>query len=98
MPQLIEWFVEQQETIVHIDCGYDHSHCRSAADHFYLFGSNNYNECATFDGREKVFVPFRINEVVEEKLNAQRIKSLSLGVQNTKIIVYRLRTPTVRRC
>ena len=85
---MIQYFVDRKEVIVAIDCGFYHSHCRSAEEKYYLFGSNHYNECLAFNQQDKVREPFCINGVIQERLDGKRIKSISLGVQNTKIVVF----------
>eukprot|EP01084_Bolivina_argentea_P132169 233232_1 len=85
IPKIIEYF--KNEKIVYIDCGHHHSLCKTINDNYYLFGSNYYNECITFDGISRVSQPFCIDKIIEEKFNHKRIKSICLGLQNTKIIV-----------
>ena len=104
-PKMIKYL--KNYTVLQIDCGSNHSYCRVAKhcvmdgeqDKHYLFGSNKYNECITYDNainngqRDKCFnnikvvTPHCINDIIEEKSNGKIIKAVYLGHHNTKIIL-----------
>ena len=95
--KVIQYFEDQQEKVEHIDCGTYHSYCRTTEGKHYLFGSNKYNECCTFgrhpqlywgQDRTRVFEPFCINKVIAKMLKGSKIKSIVLGQQNTRIVMY----------
>ena len=72
-----------------IEAGHRHSYCKSVCGKHWLFGSNEYNECITYDGRKKVKEPFQIDQIIKEYCKGKYVKSVSLGYYNTKIIVRR---------
>ena len=86
--KVIQWFEDRQERVEHIDCGMYHSYCRTTEGKHYLFGANGYNECCAFNRRTKVRRPFCVNDVIAEKLKGSRVKSIVLGQQNTRIVMY----------
>ncbi len=84
-PQLIEQLSSYK--IIGIECGHRHSYAKSQCGLNWLFGSNEYNECITYDKRRKIKDPFCINDIIKELCNGKYVKSVSLGYYNTKIIV-----------
>jgi len=84
-PKLIEYF---KSKIKQISCGNYHSCCKTSSGLYYLFGSNQHNQCMTFAGNSKVTVPFCINDIIKQKTKRRVIKGVYLGCNNTKIIVY----------
>ena len=89
-PQLIGHL--QDYDIIDIQCGYEHSYCKTECGRHYLFGSNMYYECMRYDDRSPVKLPFCINSVIDQEINNKGkckkiIKSVSLGYNNTKIIL-----------
>eukprot|EP01084_Bolivina_argentea_P178981 309315_1 len=101
LPKKILYF--KNECVTTIDCGSNHTYClvkskcSARRDRHYLFGSNKYNECITYDDilmREyecykntKVTTPHCINDIIEEKSGGKTIKAVYLGHHNTKIIL-----------
>ena len=85
-PQLIGNLKEFN--IIEIECGYEHSYCKTECDKHYLFGSNIYYECIKYDNRSPVKLPFCINHVIKQISDGKSIKSVSLGYNNTKIILW----------
>ena len=90
LPIVNGYFIEMGLKVMMIECGYYHSYvkCRDneGMESNYLFGSNEYNECLTFDDRKKVFQPWCIDPIIEERTFGE-IKSVSLGFENTKIMI-----------
>lgn len=84
-PEMIESLKEYK--ICHVECGHRHSYCKAVGGAHFLFGSNEHNECLTFDGRKKVATPFYVNDIVKQQCNGKCIKSVSLGYCNTKLIL-----------
>eukprot|EP01084_Bolivina_argentea_P244611 409749_1 len=87
-PQIIQSLKELK--IIGIETGHRHSYCKSNNGKHFLFGSNEHNECLTYDGRKKVCIPYCVNDVIDEICNGKYIKYVSLGYYNTKIIVRNL--------
>ena len=84
VPTLIE---DLKDYVVdRIMAGHNHSYCRTSCGKHFLFGSNENNECITFDDRNKVKKPHRIDEIVKEKCNVQSIVDVISGRYNTKLI------------
>ena len=83
-PTMIEFFKEY--VIDEVKCGYDHNMVRTKCGKYFLFGSNEYNECITFGGEKKAALPNRIDELIKNKCNAQHIVDVIPGWYNTKII------------
>eukprot|EP00483_Globobulimina_turgida_P013043 UN13067 len=82
-PQLIQYFVDNKCRIKQIECGNYHSFCKTRNAKYYLFGSNQHNQCLTFDGKSKVTLPHCINNIVKQKTNKKIIKAVYLGCNNT---------------
>ena len=87
-PQVIEWFPIYNLKGKTIKCGNYHSMVETMDGKIWLFGSNQLNQCLTFDGKSKVIMPFCINEIIKEKTGKKYIKDVYLGCNNTKIIVH----------
>lgn len=85
-PRMIIWF--ENDEIIKIGCGYEHSYCCTAEGKHYLFGSNIYFECIRYGDRSPVKRPFCINAVVEKESEGRKIMSVSLGCNNTKVVLY----------
>merc|ERR1712228_426693 len=86
-PKKIEFF--DGKIVIGIECGSYHSYCKTDKEKHYMFGSNYENECCHYKGWQKVPSPFCINGVVAGATsNGKRIKAVSLGHFNTKIIVH----------
>merc|ERR1712154_168861 len=86
-PQKIEYFNEKNLEIKHIECGSNHSLVQTVDDKYYMFGDNELNQCVTFDNTMKITQPFCINEQIIKVTNGGKIREISLGCGNTKIIV-----------
>ena len=85
-PVLVKYF--KGINIIRIECGYHHSYCKTLKGKHYLFGSNSYNESTLiYDHRNKIKTPFCINGIIQTKCYQKKIKSISLGFENTKIIL-----------
>lgn len=84
-PRLITDFADMD--IIEINCGSHHSHCKSSDELHFLFGSNKFSECITYDERISVVSPFCINDIVKKKTQKNEIKYVSLGCHNTKLIL-----------
>ena len=85
VPKLIEGV---KEFIIDcIDCGYTHSYVKTVDKRHYLFGSNLYGECITYNDEKEIIGPFRVDEIIKSKLNATEIIKIELGHRNTKVIV-----------
>ena len=82
-PKLIESVKEF--VIDYIDCGYIHSYIKSIDKTHYLFGSNDYGECITYNDEIKIITPFRVDQIIKSKLNAKEILNIELGYHNTKV-------------
>ena len=68
--------------------GGHHSYCKSKDDKHFLFGINRYNECLVYKWRCYFVEPSNcVNEVVHKMSNGRKIKYVSLGMYNTKIIL-----------
>eukprot|EP01084_Bolivina_argentea_P015373 28761_1 len=80
-PKLMRFFKDCD--VVRIVCGAYHSYCKTSEQMHYLFGSNGCNECITNDNTRYVITPHCVNDMV-----GKRIKSISLGTNNTKIVAY----------
>ena len=85
-PQIIEHL--QDYKIIEIKCGFHHCYARSDKDDHWLWGDNQFNQCLTNDSGNHFTVnrPHRINDIIEEETNG-KINFVSLGVDNTKIIL-----------
>ena len=91
VPICNKYFIDQGLKVMMIECGYYHSYvqCKDDDDGIisnYLFGSNEYNECLTFDDRKKIFEPWCIDNVLKERTFGD-IKCINLGFENTKIVI-----------
>lgn len=73
--------------IISIECGHRHSYAKSKCGLNWLFGSNEYNECITYDKRKKIKDPHCINTIINELCGGKYVKSISLGYYNTKLIL-----------
>eukprot|EP01083_Nonionella_stella_P090350 252421_1 len=80
-----------------IGCGANHSYVMTHQSKHFLFGSNEYNECITYNGERKIKIPHCINEIIDEQTNGKKIKRVCLGVHNTKIIMCR-KISSLRLC
>lgn len=88
IPQLIEWFPIYNLKGINIKCGNYHSLVKTSNNKYWLFGSNQCNQCLTFDGKSKIIMPNCVNKIIQEKTGKKYIKDLYLGCNNTKVIVY----------
>ena len=93
VPILNKYFYDLGLGVIAIQCGYYHSYVRvknfdNDIINNYLFGSNQYNECLTFNDKIKVFEPWCIDHIIRERTFGT-IKNVSLGFENTKIIIER---------
>ena len=70
-----------------IDCGYVHSYVRTMDKKHYLFGSNHYGECITYNDEKKIIKPFRVDQIIKSKCNDKEIIWIKLGYFNTKVMV-----------
>ena len=87
-PRLISGILDNHSyPVIQIECGYNHSYVKLKNELHFMFGSNEYNECITYDDRENVMDPFCINDIVAEKTEGRIIKSVSLGCNCTMIIM-----------
>ena len=80
-----------------IKCGITHNYLKCDVDKHYLWGSNSNHECLELDYDDdfeeslfesKTTNPHDIATIVYEKANVKKIKQVSLGYDNTKILVY----------
>ena len=78
--------------VVAIECGYHHSYCRTMCGGHYLFGKNAHNECLDEKRTSRVSSPFCINWLQDRFGGDKRIESVSLGSQNTKIVLKKITT------
>ena len=85
IPSLV--FMKDKHCVIEIDCGYDHSYCLTDDGLHFLFGGNEYNQCITYDGRQKVYNPFGVNSIIEKAIGHKEIKAIYLGYKNTKLVV-----------
>eukprot|EP01084_Bolivina_argentea_P286397 491267_1 len=85
-PTVIKDLESYSYGVVAIDCGTNHSYCKLANDSHFLFGSNTYNECL-HPKLSKVERPLCINDIIKETTGGKVIESISLGCNNTKIVV-----------
>ena len=90
LPGLIEYFKDLR--IKEIDCGFNHSYIEDINGKHYLFGSNAYHECIKYDKNifsmiSHVDTPYRVDQVIKQKSNGKGIRSISLGLNNTKIVL-----------
>ena len=85
-PKLIKDLVKYE--IVDIQCGYHHCCCKTKDGEYFMFGKNGHNECMTFDEQIYISKAYCINDIIESKFERMGIKDISLGSQNTKIILY----------
>ena len=84
-PKLIE---SAKEFVIDcIDCGYRHSYIKSTDGIHYLFGSNSYGECLTYNYEKHILSPFRVNQIIKTKCRTKEIIEIQLGYYNTKVIV-----------
>ena len=71
--------------IVDIDCGNNHSYCKTSDDQHWLFGDYYCNQCLDYrTERNYIREPNLITNILERKYV---INSVRLGFENTKIIV-----------
>ena len=84
-PKLIE--TVKEFVIDCIDCGYRHSYIKSVDKKHYLFGSNIYGECITYNDEKKIIFPFRVDDIIKSNCNTKEIIHVELGYSNTKVIV-----------
>ena len=83
IPTKIDAF--DDEEVVVIKCGEEHSYICTASGKHYLFGSNGDYECLKEDADE-VPEPYRFDEVIKEKYKIKSIIDVDIGYYNTKII------------
>ena len=70
-----------------LGCGYQHSYIRSTDKRHYLFGSNNFGECITYNNETEIITPFRVDQIIKSKCHATKIKEIQLGYFNTIVTV-----------
>ena len=75
--------------VLEIKCGYHHNYCKSKDGSHFIFGKNQHNECITDNNKIYISKPFRINDIINKYYPDSEIKSISLGQQNTKLILER---------
>eukprot|EP01083_Nonionella_stella_P202204 738937_1 len=73
--------------VLGIECGTYHSYAVTMECDHFLWGSNKYNECLTYDGNNKIQKPNRINERFAMDTKGREIQFVSLGFHTTKFIV-----------
>ena len=83
-PKMIEYF--DKHIIAGIDCGNQHSYCRTVDDKHYLFGDNDFKQCLK-DQETTVKIPFCINNFIHQKVKEMTIKFVCLGYDDTKVII-----------
>ena len=84
-PKPIEFF--KDVPVRNIECGVNHSYVATLSNQHYLFGNNDYNQCMMGDHIKTVSNPHCINDILNMNGNQMTIKLVSLGCDNTKIIV-----------
>ena len=80
-------FPKQKYVIIEIDCGYDHSYCKTKDGLHFLFGGNEYNQCITYDGQIKCMTPFCINDILVQSIGKKEVMGIYLGYKSTKLVV-----------
>eukprot|EP01083_Nonionella_stella_P074223 201270_1 len=83
-PQLIEDL--KGFKIFAIGCGFCHSYCKTSDGEYFLFGSNKYNECLTYDQHKQIAAPFCVNNAFEEHNQKRKIKCITLGYYTTAVM------------
>ena len=84
VPKIIESLKEYKIDLIR--CGYLMSYCRSICGKHFIWGSNTYNECLTYDGKKTVCTPYRIDNIIKDKCDTTRIIDIYPGRDSTKII------------
>ena len=83
-PTMIEFF--KKFVVDEVKCGMYHNTVRTNCGKYFLFGSDDDNECMTFDEGPAAALPNRIDELVKNICNVERIIDVIPGWYNTKII------------
>eukprot|EP01084_Bolivina_argentea_P281421 481500_1 len=84
-PKPISYFTNTVIDI--IGCGYNHSYVHTKCGKHFLFGSNKYSECISFDAKEELIkIPHRIDDIVMTKYDIKSIIEVVPGHENTSII------------
>ena len=86
-PKRIEFF--DDFIIDKIKAGWKHNYIATECGKHYMFGSNYYNECITFDDKRKIVVPHKINEIVKSKCGIHCIIDVVPSRYDTIIIAMR---------
>ena len=80
-PKIIEYI--QEFVIDCIDCGYKHSYVKTVDKKHYLFGSNEYEKCITYNEETEIIRPFRVDQIIKSKCNPKEIIMIEPGYYNT---------------
>ena len=77
--------------VIDIDCGYDHSYCKTSDGYHWLWGNNENNICLYFAEYKcpQVGVPRRVNAEIDKLIESeqQTVIAVILGNLNTKIVL-----------
>lgn len=84
VPTQIEFLNEYR--VDYVSCGEEHSVVKTKCNKYFIFGGNGDNECMTFTSSPSIMIPYRIDNIIKDKLKINSIEEICLGYYSTIVV------------